>query len=140
MKTLPEIQLTDRATMLLVKHMDANPHLSIDQIIEQLICNALAVYEIKEALVGLGFQMPNPSQTTPANPEVDKLLSDLNKVRGVLGKDDFFTRRLDAYSKAATLLGVTVIPRGNEDNWNQIIDALESYRPDFRTFTLDDES
>jgi hypothetical protein len=131
MKTLPEIQLTDRATMLLVKHMDANPHLSIDQIIEQLICNALAVYEIKEALVGLGFQMPTPPElNSDKTTEVDQILSNMNKMKNAM--------RNQAYTRAARLLGVEITYE--EDNWNQIIDALERYRPDFRTFTLEDDS
>ena len=71
--------------------------------------------------------------------ELESAIAEINALRGQ--KDCHAWRRkwAAAHSAAATALGTslgTSIDRGNDNSWNELIDLLDAYRPDWRGYVV----
>ena len=71
--------------------------------------------------------------------EINALRGEINRLRGQSVTDqwqaDWHQAWTAAHSAAATALG-TSIYRGNDNSWNELIDLLDAYRPDWRGYVV----
>ena len=68
--------------------------------------------------------------------EINALRGEINRLRGRKVTDQWQADWTTAHEKAATALG-TSIDRGDRDNsWNELIDLLDAYRPDWRGYVV----
>ena len=72
--------------------------------------------------------------------ELESAIAEINALRGKKDCHAWRQAWTTAHSAAATALGTslgTSIDRGNRDNsWNELIDLLDAYRPDWRGYVV----
>ena len=67
--------------------------------------------------------------------ELESAIAEINALRGQKDCHAWRQAWTAAHSAAATALG-TSIYRGNDNSWNQLIDLLDAYRPDWRGYVV----
>ena len=67
--------------------------------------------------------------------ELESAIAEINALRGQKDCHAWRQAWTAAHSAAATALG-TSIDRGNDNSWNELIDLLDAYRPDWRGYVV----
>ena len=74
--------------------------------------------------------------TTEQQSKIEGAIAEINRLRGQKDCHAWRQAWAAAHSAAATALG-TSIDRGDRDNsWNELIDLLDAYRPDWRGYVV----
>jgi len=73
--------------------------------------------------------------TTEQQSKLEGAIAEINALRGQKDCHAWRQAWAAAHSAAATALG-TSIDRGNDNSWNQLIDLLDAYRPDWRGYVV----
>ena len=67
--------------------------------------------------------------------ELESAIAEINRLRGQKDCHAWRQAWTVAHSAAATALG-TSIDHGNDNSWNELIDLLDAYRPDWRGYVV----
>ena len=74
--------------------------------------------------------------TTEQQAELEGAIAEINRLRGRKVTDQWQADWTTAHEKAAIALGHNMNHGGNGRGWNELIDLLDVYRPDWRGYVV----